>query len=124
MNTDSFMTTVKVLLIISVSVFAIGCHRSDEYRIVNFSEPPPTISVNPNLGHKFVLTHNGVRIIANCWIPEHHVADTSCLALKAKVGVYVRLETLKIAQDVLIYRPNGPNTQPVEMLQVASASTE
>ena len=112
---------------LTVAVVALcGCHHSrHDYKIVSFSEDPSVSSgYDPILGHKFILLHNGVRITAHCWIPEHHIADTSCLELKGKVGEMVRLEYWLDQKDVLVYRPNGPNTEPTEMLRVASASTE
>ena len=59
-----------------------------------------------------------------CWVPEHANSGTSCLTLKSKVGETVQLETLKVLQDVLVYRPSTPNNEPQEMLRIASASAE
>jgi hypothetical protein len=102
-----------------------GCGHSDDYKIVSFSEDPSVSSGrDPILGHKFVLVHNKVRLVAHCWIPEHHIADTSCLTLKSMVGETVRLEYWGDQRDVLVYEPNGPKAEPMEMLRVASASSE
>ena len=103
----------------------MSCHHGSDYKIISFSEDPTASSgVDPILGHKFILLHNGVRIVAHCWIRGHDNADTSCLTLKSKVGETVQLETLKALQDVLVYYPNAPNNEPQEMLRIASASAE
>jgi hypothetical protein len=116
---------MKLLFIIFLATGMMGCRRGDSYKIVSFSEDPSVSSgSDPILGHKFILLHNGVRIVAHCWVTEHANSGTSCLTLKSKVGETVRLETLKVLQDVLVYRPNAPNNEPQEMLRIASASAE
>ena len=117
---------MRVLFAILLAVGTVSCHReNDSYKVLSFSEDPSVSSgFDPILGHKFILLHNGVRIVAHCWIPQHKYADSSCLGLQSKVGEMVRLENLKAMQDVLLYLPNGPNTRPEEMLRIASASAE
>jgi hypothetical protein len=113
------------LLPLVVAVLAVGCRHSNEYKIIGFSEDPSISSgLSPTLGQKFIVTHSGVRFVTHCWIPEHHIVDTSCLALKSKVGDTVRMEYWADERDVLIYQPNGRNTQPEEMLLIDFANAE
>ena len=116
---------MKRFIIVAI-VALCGCHHSrNDYKIVSFSEDPSVSSgYDPILGHKFILLHNGVRITAHCWIPEHPIANTSCLELKGKVGETVQLDYWFNQTDVLVYQPNGPNTEPFEQLRVASANAE
>jgi hypothetical protein len=103
----------------------VGCRHGNDYKIVSFAEDPSVSSgIDPILGHKFILLHEGVRIVAHCWIPQHAIADTSCLTLKSKVGETVQLERWEHMSDALIYHPNAPNTEAEEVLRVASATVE
>jgi hypothetical protein len=88
---------MKLLFVILLAAGMTGCHRENGYKIVSFSEDPSVSSgSDPILGHKFILLHNGGRIVAHCWVPEHANSGTSCLTLKSKVGETVQLETLKV----------------------------
>lgn len=118
---------MKSCVAVALAVFLAGCRHphGNDYKIVSFSQDPSVSSgPDPILGHKFILIRNRVRIVAHCWIPEHHIADTSCLILQSKVGETVQLDYWLNQTDVLVYQPNGPNTEPFEQLRVASASVE
>src|ERR1700728_3010001 len=99
-----------------------GCRHDQGYKIVSFSEDS-AVSSDPTLGDKFILVHNGNRIITHCWNSEGEIASTSCPMLKEKVGETLSLDYLKIGDrqfDALVYHPN--NSSDSEMLKIASAN--
>jgi hypothetical protein len=118
---------MHLYITLALGLLLLGCHHSQDYRIVSFANDPTVHDpVMQTLGQEFVLEHNGVRIVAHCWLSEHESVDTGCPELESRVGQAVVLDYWKLGDktmsNVLVYKPDGQ--QQEEMLRVDSARAE
>jgi hypothetical protein len=114
---------------VAIACLLVACSR-DGYKVLSYSGHANVVSYESATDTekdslKFVLVHDGQKIVASCWLGGVAEPDSNCNALKGMVGKTVHMEHVLQSNDILQYCPHEcKDGQPSNMLRVVSISQQ